>query len=113
MVRPSAATFCYILEVFVQITETKQVKREIYVAPCIACNNTDISLSDCGYSSFNIGGGYCKSCKREVNAGCGTFPTPDQLAAIWNSLNCVKTLIAAEEKKITDAKLRIAELSKI
>lgn len=92
------------------ITETKTVQREIHVAPCLECGNTDIMLSDCNYSSFNKGGGKCKKCGHEVSASVGTFPTMDELAAIWNASNDIPTLIRAEEAKIAEAEARIAAL---
>ena len=32
------------------------------ILPCKKCGSTDIKLYDCGYSSFNCGGGKCQRC---------------------------------------------------
>lgn len=92
------------------ITETKTVKREIHVAPCLECGSADILLSDCGYSSFNVGGGKCKSCGHEVTKTVGTFPTMEGLASIWNTANDITTLIRLEEDKIAKATESITAL---
>jgi hypothetical protein len=91
-----------------KIKET--VEREIAVAACFECGGSDISISDSNYSSFNTGGGKCKACGHESNAGCGCLPTPGELVAIWNAANDPKLLIAAQEAKALSAKSAIAEI---
>ena len=90
------------------IKETVQVVREIHVAPCIDCDNSNITLFECGYSMFNVGGGICRNCGREVNGpvdsfGCNT----DQMASVWNAQNDISTLIAKAEKIISEATSRL------
>ena len=92
------------------VQETQIIQREIHVAPCLECGNTDIQLSDSNYSSFNRGVGKCKKCGHEVNAGVGCNPSMDQLAGIWNAANDIQTLIKAEEDKIVASRKRIVEL---
>ena len=85
------------------VEETKTIKRDIHVAPCIKCGSSDIRIYDCGYSSFNCGGGECRNCGNDVTVShLGCDPTIDELASIWNSENDIATLIANAEKIIKD-----------
>lgn len=93
-----------------KITETKTVEREIHVAPCLMCGSDDISLDDCGYSSFNVGGGKCNKCKHSATDACHFDVTKDQLASIWNKKNDIPMLIAEQERIIVDAQSKIAQL---
>lgn len=93
------------------VSETKTVTREIHVAPCLECGSTDITLSDCNYSSFNQGGGKCKHCGQESKSSVSIDPSIDTLAHIWNARNDIPTLIQAEQKKIEMAGEQIALLT--
>ena len=53
--------------------------------PCKKCGSKDIELWDCGYSSFNPGGGRCGKCGFEVKGEAGCSPRPKDLEAIWNN----------------------------
>ncbi|WP_338924462.1 hypothetical protein V0M98_33140 (plasmid) [Pseudomonas silesiensis] len=92
------------------IKEKSTVVREIHVAPCLKCGSEDIVLSDCGYSTHNIGGGKCNVCGHVATDGVCWTAGVDDLAAIWNAANDISFLIRVEEKKIFDASQRIAEL---
>ena len=95
------------------IEEEVSVKKKIYVAPCIACGSEDINIFDYGYSSPNMGGGRCKSCKREVSHNIASiFPTKKELAKIWNDENDKAVLIKRAQQKIAEAQLEIERLSK-
>lgn len=59
--------------------KTKSIK----IKPCKKCGGTNIKLWDCGYSSFNPGGGKCE-CGHEVQGEAGCNPTQTDLASIWN-----------------------------
>lgn len=95
-----------------KIKETVEVIREIHVAPCLKCGRTNIRLWDCGYSSFNIGGGECCDCGHIKTSTCDIFPSKGSLAVIWNSGNCRKLLIKSQKEIIQTAVARIAELRK-
>lgn len=96
-----------------KITERVEVTRELFVAPCLSCGGTDILLNDSGYSSFNIGGGQCKTCGRESREGnLSCYVSMDTLANIWNRENDISRLIEAQETIIKDAKERIKNLKK-
>ena len=57
------------------------------IRPCIKCSSTDITIWDCGYSSFNIGGAECKNCGNKVKCDpCGCFPR-DEIIGEWNYEN--------------------------
>jgi len=96
-----------------QITETKTVVREIYVAPCLKCGSEDILITDSNYSSFNTGGGTCRACKHSVTGGCGCDVSMDTLVHIWNKGNDIKHLIKEQESVILSAQKTISELEKL
>ena len=52
--------------------------------PCKKCKSINIQIYDCGYSSFNPGGGKCKDCGATSTAMCGCFPTQNELIDNWN-----------------------------
>ena len=96
-----------------KLMEKVTVTREIDVAPCVKCGGDDIDIYDCGYSTFNVGGGECRTCGHKVtNNHLGCFPTKTELAAIWNAGNDLEGLIKAEKDKIENARARITELEK-
>ena len=57
---------------------TKMVAVPLAVEPCVNCGGTDVKVSDCGYSSFNVGSVTCKTCGYEVKAN-GMSTTEDYL----------------------------------
>lgn len=95
------------------VEETKIIKREVYVAPCIKCGSSDIRIYDCGYPSFNCGGGECRKCGNKVTAtSLECDPSIDVLAAIWNGENDIASLIAEAEKNIKDNQQLIKTLKR-
>lgn len=96
-----------------QITETKTVVREIYVAPCLKCGSEDILITDSNYSSFNTGGGSCRACKHSVTGGCGCDVNMDTLVKIWNEGNDLEYLIKQQEAIVAVAQEKIATLVKL
>lgn len=54
--------------------------------PCRICGRTDMKVSDCGYSSFNVGRITCK-CGYEIGGSCSSDPVQakDDLIRRWNS----------------------------
>ena len=82
------------------------------IAPCIKCGSKEIELYDCGYSSFNCGGGKCKSCGHKVSdCYLGCFPTQQELASIWNGKNDAKLLLARLAKQKKDIEKQIKRLN--
>lgn len=70
--------------------------------PCKVCKSTKIKLWDCGYSSFNPGGGEChRGHKIQSEAGC--MPTQNDLARIWNT---GQRLTSEERLRVKYKKLR-------
>ena len=52
---------------------------------CPVCKSHNIELYDCGYSSFNCGGGKCRDCKFEGGSTClSSDVTNVELTNIWN-----------------------------
>ena len=94
----------------IQETVTLTRARELHVAPCLECGNTDIRLTDCNYSSFNHGGGECTKCKRHSFAAVGISPSMDDLARIWNAENDYEVLLQAQRTIIDKANIKIAQL---
>ena len=95
-----------------KITERVTRTREIHIEPCIKCGSEGASIGDCGYSSFNIGGGVCRTCAVSQTAPCGTLPEKDELVNIWNKANSVTGLIDQQRSVIRTAVSRIFELRK-
>ena len=80
------------------------------IKPCPVCGSENIEISDCGYSSFNVGWGRCKSCDfQETVKPCGCFPK-DEIISYWNSrcLNYPKVYKAI--RKLTVAERRLLHL---
>lgn len=53
------------------------------IKPCKKCGSTEVKLHDCGYSSFNPGGGTCK-CGFKVTETLGCDPDKEVLIEVWN-----------------------------
>lgn len=79
--------------------------------PCKICGSKNIRLHDCGYSSFNCGGGTCENGHYSGISTLGCFPTQDELAKVWND---GQKPTAEEKLKAENKKLRkqIHELKK-
>ncbi len=71
--------------------------------PCKKCGCKEITLWDCGYSSFNPGGGKCNKCGFRVKDEAGCLPTAKMLEAIWNR---GQGLIDKEKLKILRKQIR-------
>lgn len=71
------------------------------IKPCKKCGSTKVTLWDCGYSSFNPGGGKCE-CGHEVKGEAGCSPSQDALARIWN-----------EGQKLTEVEKLRAEVKRL
>lgn len=93
-----------------KFTEIRQVEIELEVARCLKCHSEDIKFSDYGYTQGNSGGGTCQSCKHEFYKPVFMNPKIEDLVAIWNSGNDVKTLIKVEQDKIEEAERKISEI---
>lgn len=79
----------------------------LHIAPCVECGCCNIHLSDDNLSPHNTGGGVCMNCGTEVTRNVALNPTPEELAAIWNGVNDIGTLIMEEEAKISSSVARI------
>lgn len=77
--------------------------RKFKLKPCKKCGSKNIKLWDCGYSSFNPGGGRCLDCKFEVEGEAGCSPSQDDLVAIWN---LGQQLSETEKLKLDNKRLR-------
>ena len=54
------------------------------IEPCPNCDSKNINIYECGYSTFNPGGGICKDCKHSIT-GFVNFNVPFiDLLKIWN-----------------------------
>ena len=72
-----------ILEANKRIHEAKKNIVE-QMLPCKDCKSKDINFNDCGYSSFNSGGGRCNKCGRQHYATVGLYPSLKELVDNWN-----------------------------
>ncbi len=88
------------------------MKKELdYIAPCLKCDSNDISIGDCGYSTFNVGFGKCKSCKNEVIIQpLGYNPDKEIIIKEWNSKNDIDILIKQERITVNNSKEKIKQL---
>ena len=81
---------------------------------CIKCGNDDITIRNCGYSSFNSGSGVCTQCGHKVIASNGSWSENDWIIDEWNYQNPTKEVeiqrlekqIQGLQKKIEQAKQR-------
>lgn len=74
--------------------------------PCRKCGSANIKISDCGYSSFNVGTVKCKKCGHNiVLSPCSCFPN-NELIAAWNKDK------PTTEEQLKDAKATIRKLRK-
>ena len=56
------------------------------IKACKKCGSVDIKIYDCGYSTFNNGGGECRSCGHKSSlSSLGCCPSMDSLIGIWNN----------------------------
>ena len=51
-----------------KLTRTINKQEELTILPCPSCNS-EVSVRDCGYSTFNPGIAACKSCNRQWKLG--------------------------------------------
>lgn len=80
----------------------------IDLLPCVECGSSDVEIDDCGYSSFNVSWGKCKSCGVKI-----TFDgeiTKREVAEEWNRCNDVDILIDKYQKQITELQEKINKL---
>ena len=81
---------------------------------CVKCGSDDISINNCGYSSFNAGSGKCNNCGNEVIANNGSWSDNDWIIDEWNynnptkeqEINILESKIQKLQKKIAKAKQR-------
>lgn len=59
-------------------------EEELKVEPCPRCGNEGIVLFNCGYSSFNPGGGMCPDCGFEVSEYVDWNTDKKAMARVWN-----------------------------
>ena len=77
--------------------------KTVKLKPCKKCGSKNIRLWDCGYSSFNPGGGECLKCHATVKGEAGCLPTSATLASIWNK---GQKLMVEEKLRVDIEKLR-------
>jgi hypothetical protein len=86
-------------------SEKKTPKLLTGVVPCCKCGSTDIEFGDCGYTTFNVAWGKCKSCGHEVKISpCDCFITKDRIISTWNKNNDLNTICRSVLKKIEEGR---------
>ena len=82
---------------------------KVKINPCRECGSEDISVGDCGYSSFNVGWALCKNCGYEVRVSpCGCFPE-EEIIQQWNRKNTGKSKVADSIRKIANQLRKLAD----
>lgn len=90
----------------IEITESKKTVTKLTVNPCGKCGCDDISIWDCGYTTFNVCGATCKKCKREVKINGDV--SKRSIVEKWNSCNGDLT----DEEKIAVLQAQIRDMNK-
>ena len=86
---------------------------KIKLKSCIKCGSEAIELYDCGYSSFNCGGGKCKDCGHDAHVcTLGCFPSKKELARAWNAGNTLSE-VDTLRNAVYSLKARIEELERL
>lgn len=57
---------------------------------CITCGSDNITINNCGYSSFNVGSGECKQCGNTTTSNNGSWDNSDWIIEGWNYSNPTK-----------------------
>jgi len=91
-------------------TKKETIEVVLDVAPCLECGSESIAIEDCGYNSFNVGGGRCAVCGHESTSDCSVDPDVEELIDIWNRANSIELLIKQQETIIENAQKEIVEL---
>lgn len=91
-------------------SETGEATVELHVAPCLGCGGSRIKIFDKCRETFNQGGGECRRCGRHSMGECSTYPSKEDLAAIWNTNNDIQILIAKQQAIIDKAQAEIDSL---
>lgn len=74
------------------------------ILPCPQCKSDDITIYNCGYSSFNPGGGECKKCQFKIDTFVSWNASDNECAKIWN--DGVKEARKPKERESAIRKLR-------
>jgi hypothetical protein len=72
-----------------QIKQKIEVIKEIEIKPCLFCGNSTFRVFDCGYTTFNVCGVECTTCKRTVSI-IGDY-SEEEVIERWNLVNGVLT----------------------
>ena len=64
------------------------ITKKIEILPCIKCGSDNIDIGDCGYSSFNVAWGKCRTCGHEVSIKpCDWNIAKEKIVESWNREN--------------------------
>jgi hypothetical protein len=97
----------------IKVKEKVDVYRDIEYVSCINCGSDDISFDDCGYSSFNVAYGRCKTCGNEtIISPCAWNYSIDSIIKQWNENNDPIILKAKYEEEIEKHQKLINKLPK-
>jgi hypothetical protein len=80
--------------------------------PCKICGSRNITLWDCGYSSFNPGGGRCEN-GHEGKGECGCLADDATRARVWNAAQKLTPMerLQAENKRLRAENKRLVKES--
>ncbi len=80
------------------------------IEPCFDCGSPDINIWDCGYSSFNIGGGTCKKCGRKISGSVGWNDFKKDSLELWNNANGLVHLLSVKIDELSKLHLAIQSI---
>jgi ribosomal protein L37E len=93
---------------------TKVVITTVEILPCIKCGSEKVEIWNCGYSSFNVAGGLCKSCGHGEEWKGADWNEPERnISEFWNRRNNPDILIAEYQQEIAKHQEAISELRKM
>lgn len=82
------------------------------IRPCVKCCSEDITVRDCGYSSFNTGHAVCNNCGNKVNVSI--CDNRDDIIDMWNIHNpTFEEKVKQLNNKILKIQQEIDELTKV
>lgn len=94
-----------------KITKIVTKEIELEILPCIECGSDNISLHNCGYTTFNVITGTCSDCgiKYDLDASWED-ETRESMIRCWNKLNDPNAMIKYLYDEMEEKRKKIIEI---